>query len=139
MKWTCSYGIGDAEMPVGGGAVGLFAAKCTSECVGGKSVSAWVFAGVAGLAVFSPIPGGVAYSWDMELNDSSSVPKKESLEGAVAYSSAGGAAGPGYSCTALRIGSAFGTSCSAMVGVGLGWDNFAGGGAVFGAREKCCK
>lgn len=138
VKWTCSFLIGDIEMPAGGVGLGGFAAECTSECVNQKQVVASVYAGVGGVALFSPIPGGISYS-SIELYDPYSIPRKESLEGAVAYSSAGIAAAIGYSCSALSIGSAVGASCGPQLGLGLGWDSFAGAGTVLGRETKCCE
>ncbi len=139
IAWDCHIMYVSAESLFGGPAGGGIIANCLSDCVNKKRVWALYVSTMVGFSV-SGIPSGISYSTSVTLNDSTTVPSADSLNGPFALASVGAGIGPlNYSCTEYGIGSASGGNCSGSdFMVSLGFDLYAGGGGVLDSNTQCC-
>jgi hypothetical protein len=140
VKWDCSFGFGTANNPLGFGS-GALAAKCKSECAGGKSVSVSLAGTSLGLSA-GLLPFGAAFSKSIELKDPFDTPSAKSLEGKYVIGSASFFIPGGAGCTQVIFGSAkSGISCGfepLIGGLDVGLDIYAGATVIVQQSTSCC-
>ena len=141
VKWTCEYMFATGTSPLFGGGAGIFAANCTSGCIGGKKLRVTVGSTSVGLTAGNPLPVGISFNGSFEAEDPSKVPQAESLAGFFMIGGVSFQIGPfGGSCAQFILGSAKtdGPVCGGGVGFDAGLDVFIGWTAVTDSKEQTC-